>query len=92
MGDTEGRAPRLEIFPDLEGDYRWRLLAGNGETVLPPEGHRDVTDAHRALTRAAELLALAILGPVDVLDSDGTLAYTVEGARLAHHEDPPDVD
>jgi uncharacterized protein YegP (UPF0339 family) len=31
-----------------EGQWRWRLKAGNGEIVAAGEGHRDKTDARRA--------------------------------------------
>lgn len=40
--------PRFEVFPDEAGEWRWRLLGGNGEIVATGESHRDPTDADRA--------------------------------------------
>lgn len=39
---------RVEIFTDRKGQARWRLKAGNGETVATGEGHTSPSDARRA--------------------------------------------
>lgn len=57
VAEPEPRLARVEIYTDHGAEVRWRLIAANGETVLPPQGHRDATDAKRALTRASGLLA-----------------------------------
>lgn len=60
---SEPRGPRVVIYPEAgnaAGPFRWHLVAGNGEVVLPQEGHRDPTDARRAMERAAELLTAAL--------------------------------
>ena len=38
-------AARFEIFEDSAGEYRWRLVAENGETVAQSEGY---TQKHNA--------------------------------------------
>jgi uncharacterized protein YegP (UPF0339 family) len=53
-------ARKLEVYPDEVGEYRWRLIGGNGEGVIPPEGHTTPHDAERAMRQAAFLLAEAL--------------------------------
>lgn len=63
-------APHLEVYPDKGGEVRWRLVAGNGEIVIPPEGHRDQTDAARAMRRAHTLLGEALAaGAIETRDA-----------------------
>ena len=38
----------VELFENDDGEWTWRAVAANGEVVIPPEGHRDPTDAERA--------------------------------------------
>jgi len=32
--------PKFEIYQDKKGEFRWRLKAGNGETILVSEGYK----------------------------------------------------
>lgn len=69
--EPEPRVARVEIYTDHGAEVRWRLIGANGETVLPPQGHRDATDAKRALTRASALLAEVLeAGEVHVVGLD----------------------
>ncbi len=63
--------PKLEVYEAADGEWRARLIAGNGQIVLPPEGHRDPTDVVRAWVNAAALLNEAIeAGAIHVLPVD----------------------
>lgn len=52
-------APVFEIYYSQAGDYRWRLLAGNGENVAYGEGHPTKAGAKRSAERVRELAPLA---------------------------------
>lgn len=39
----------IEYYTDEAGEVRWRLLGKNGEQLAQGEGHRDITDARRAV-------------------------------------------
>ena len=54
--------PRVDIYEDEAGAWRWRLRAGNGEIVATGESHTTERDARRAF--ADMINALAELGPV----------------------------
>lgn len=45
-------AARFEVFEDAAGEYRWRLVAGNGETVAQSEGYTREQDAGRGAEAA----------------------------------------
>lgn len=47
----------VDIYEDDAGEWRWRAVAGNGETVASGEGHRDPRDAERAFDTAAQIMA-----------------------------------
>lgn len=38
-------AGKFEIFKDKAGEFRFRLKAGNGETILASEGYKDKSSA-----------------------------------------------
>jgi uncharacterized protein len=42
------RQAYVEILRSRNGEYRWRLRAGNGEIVASGEGHTTASDAKRA--------------------------------------------
>lgn len=46
----------VEFYMDEAGEYRWRVRDGNGEIVIPPEGHTREDDARRAFENACEAL------------------------------------
>ena len=45
---ADERDTEVEYYEDDAGEWRWRLVAANGEVVAQGEGHRDRTDAERA--------------------------------------------
>lgn len=58
-------APKYESYKGDDGQWRWRLLGGNGEGVIPPEGHSTKTDAKRAFVRATALMVEALAAMVE---------------------------
>jgi len=48
------RAARFEVFPDNAGEWRFRLVAGNGEIVATSEGYTTPSNAQRAIRRIQE--------------------------------------
>ena len=61
--DDERRA-QFETYEDEKGEWRWRVRAKNGEIVIPPESHRDETDAKRAIVDASHAMKEAATNPV----------------------------
>jgi uncharacterized protein YegP (UPF0339 family) len=51
--------PKITIYQDTLDQWRWSLVAGNGEIVAQGESHTTEADARRAALRAGELLAEA---------------------------------
>lgn len=45
-------AARFEVFEDSAGEYRWRLVATNGEVVAQSEGYTRKHDAERGAEAA----------------------------------------
>jgi len=56
---------RIETYEDEAGEWRWRLVAGNGEVVAHGEGYTRREDAQRG---AADALNAA----AEASDNDGT--------------------
>jgi uncharacterized protein YegP (UPF0339 family) len=52
--------PRFEVYEDEAGEWRWRLIAGNGRTVATGESHESSRDAHRAVADVRAIVALAL--------------------------------
>ena len=50
------RRPKIEIYPAAGDDWRWRLLAGNGEISCHGEGYTSETDARRGALTAQSLM------------------------------------
>ncbi len=56
------KLPKIQIFQDVAGEFRWRIVAGNGEVVASSgEGFRDKTDVLRAVRRARKLMRFATI-------------------------------
>ena len=54
------RPPRLDIYCDSEGQWRWRLRAGNGRIIADgSEGYRSKRNAERAMYAAKLAMAPA---------------------------------
>ncbi|MBF6320366.1 YegP family protein [Nocardia cyriacigeorgica] len=43
-------AGKFEIFADQAGKYRWRLKAGNGETIAQSQGYESKDGAKKGIT------------------------------------------
>lgn len=52
---------KYEVFEDRRGEYRWRLVAANGEVVSQSEAYSRKADAERGLEDAKEASAEADL-------------------------------
>lgn len=57
----------IRMMQVVDHEVRWRVVAGNGEIVLPGEGHGDRTDARRAVERASQILAGVDAGTTRVM-------------------------
>lgn len=57
------RAPRLEVFRDRAGEFRWRVRASNGRILATSEGYRRKVSALRVATRLG-----AAFRPIKVYD------------------------
>lgn len=41
--------PKIEVYEDAVGEWRWKLLALNGEIIAASEGYSRAHDAERAV-------------------------------------------
>lgn len=46
---------KFEVYPDEAGEYRWRLVAGNGEIVASSEGYVSQDNAVRGIRTLLEI-------------------------------------
>lgn len=58
------RKPHFEVFRDSRGDWRWRLVAGNGRVIADSgEGYASKFNAKRAInTFVDEIRAMDLSG------------------------------
>lgn len=40
VNEGEGKCPKFEVYTDKKGDFRFRLLASNGEPILASESYK----------------------------------------------------
>jgi uncharacterized protein YegP (UPF0339 family) len=58
--ETEEMKPRFEFYKGEDGLPHWRLRAGNGEIVIPPEGYEGgLHMAVKTVKRLPEIIAEA---------------------------------
>ena len=50
---------KFVVYQDAAGEYRWRLVAGNGEKVAASEGYTRKYSAERSARRVRELASSA---------------------------------
>ena len=50
--------PRFDVYQDVEGYWRWRLLAGNNKLIASGEAHTRERDARRAAAKVCETCRL----------------------------------
>lgn len=55
------RTPKFQIYRDHAWQWRWRLVAGNGEIVAASEGYVSRYNAERSARRVKEIAALAVV-------------------------------
>lgn len=51
------KGPKVVIYPDRAGEYRWRLVGGNGEIEASGESHSTAEHAEEAVTTTARNFA-----------------------------------
>jgi uncharacterized protein YegP (UPF0339 family) len=59
--------PKFEIFRDVQGYYRWRLKAGNGEIVATSEAYTRRESASNSVSRIKELAPSAVVVDLTVV-------------------------
>lgn len=55
------RTPHFRVFVDDAKEFRWSLIAGNGEIVAVSEGYTTIQGVVRALSNVKQLAASAPL-------------------------------
>lgn len=50
---------KFEVYESRDGQYRWRLVAGNGEIVATSEGYVTKYNAKRSAERVQQLAPVA---------------------------------
>lgn len=58
---------KFELFQDIDEQYRWRLIAANGEIVAASEGYTRLESARRSAERVQELAEEAAITEADDL-------------------------
>lgn len=53
--------PTFQIYKDVVGQFRWRLIAGNGEKVAASEAYTERFSALRSARRVQEIAGSAIV-------------------------------
>jgi uncharacterized protein YegP (UPF0339 family) len=57
------KGPKVVIYPDKAGEYRWRLVGGNGEIQASGEGFETEQHAEESVTSVARNFAqVSLLG------------------------------
>jgi uncharacterized protein YegP (UPF0339 family) len=52
-GGVTSMSPKAVAYPDRAGEWRWRLVGGNGEIQATGEGHKTQEHAREAITTVA---------------------------------------
>ena len=52
---------KFVVYRDVVGQYRWRLIAGNGEIVAASEGYTTKYSAQRSAERVKQIAYSAII-------------------------------
>jgi uncharacterized protein len=52
---------KFVVYRDIVGQYRWRLIAGNGEIVATSEGYTTKYSAQRSAERVKQIAYSAII-------------------------------
>jgi len=52
---------KFQIYRDVAGEFRWRLVAANGEIVATSEGYTTKYNATRSAQLVKELARIAVI-------------------------------
>lgn len=52
------KGPKVTIYPDKAGEFRWRLVAGNNKVQASGEGHETAEKAEEAAATVGKNFAL----------------------------------
>ena len=55
---------KWEVYKDRAGEYRWRLVAANGEIVAASEGYKNKKDAIETINIIKEFASKATINEV----------------------------
>lgn len=55
------RRPKFVVYQDVSGQWRWRLVAGNGRVICHGESHTRKRDAERACRTVANTAFAAMV-------------------------------
>lgn len=58
--------PAFKVFQDRAGEYRWNLVARNGEVVCISEGYTTRYSAWQSAKRIREIASVALIKDIDV--------------------------
>ena len=53
--------PKFEVYQSRDGQYRWRLKAGNGEIVATSEGYTTRASAKRSAENVQAIAPKAVI-------------------------------
>lgn len=63
------RRAHFQVYPDSRGDYRWRLVAGNGRIIADGgEGYASLFNVKRAIRTFTEEVSGMPLGDLRVVE------------------------
>jgi uncharacterized protein YegP (UPF0339 family) len=54
-------ASKFELYKDKSGDFRWRLIAANGETIASGQGYTSKASAQKGIDSVKENASKAIV-------------------------------
>jgi len=58
--------PAFQVFRDRAGEYRWNLVARNGEVVCVSEGYTTRDGAWQGAKRIREIASAAYICDIDI--------------------------
>ena len=58
--------PEFQVFRDRAGEFRWNLVAANGEVVCVSEGYTTRNGAWQGARRIREIASAAYIRDIDV--------------------------
>lgn len=65
VSEGEGKCPKFEVYADKKGDFRFRLLASNGEPILASESYKAKSSAVAGCEAVKKAVAAAEIVEVE---------------------------